>query len=190
MTDYLMALGSNLPTDENDLASTLSRALDILDQTPGVTVENISAWYRTPAWPEGSGPDFVNGAARLRSSMAPEPILQQMHEVEKALGRQRRVRWGARTCDLDLIAAGSLILPSHDVVEKWIQEGPDPKNVPDQIMLPHPRLHERSFVLVPLNEIAPDWVHPILQVTVEEMLARLPQADIEAVVRLPIRSGS
>lgn len=89
MTSYLTALGSNLPSVENDLALTLERALDKLHQVPGVSVDRVSRWYRTPAWPEGSGPDYVNGAAVLQSAKPPGEILQHLHAVEKTLGRER-----------------------------------------------------------------------------------------------------
>lgn len=184
MTEYMIALGSNLPTGEYDLTSILNAALDKLDQLQGVSVDRISAWYRTPAWPEGSGPDFVNGAALLQSAKSPNAILQQMHGVEKALGRERRIRWGARTCDLDLIGAGDWVLPDDRTMRDWIERGPDPTRVPQELLLPHPRLHERPFVLVPLNDIAPEWEHPVLHLKVSEMVAALPAQDTAAVQRV------
>ena len=184
MTEYLIALGSNLPTDKYDLTSILSAALDQLHQRQGVSVDRISPWYRTPAWPEGSGPDFVNGAALLRSSYSPIAILPYLHEVEKALGRERRERWGARTYDLDLIGAGALIVPDVGTVTDWIESGPDAARIPDELLLPHPRLHERAFVLVPLCDIAPDWVHPVLNRSATQLLDSLPQAEVEAVSRI------
>ncbi|MEM7213311.1 MAG: 2-amino-4-hydroxy-6-hydroxymethyldihydropteridine diphosphokinase [Pseudomonadota bacterium] len=188
MTEYLIALGSNLPLGEYDLTSILQKALDDLDQIAGVSVARVSHWYRTPAWPEGSGPDFVNGAAALRSQKNPKEILQDLHGVEKALGRERRIRWGARTCDLDLIGAEELVLPSHDAVLSWINSEPDRDRVPAELLLPHPRLQERAFVLVPLCDVAPGWVHPVLQHTAETMQAALPEVARNEVVRLD--SGS
>ena len=187
MTEYLIALGSNLPTGEYDLTSILNTALDQLNQAQGICVDCASAFYRTPAWPEGSGPDFLNGAAVVQSSKSPYAILQELHGVEKSLGRERKVRWGARTCDLDLIAAGGCVLPDVETVSDWIDHGPDPMRVPDELLLPHPRLHERAFVLVPLCEIAPNWVHPVLRLTVAEMVARLPEWEVEAVERIDTR---
>ncbi len=184
MTEYMIALGSNLPTGEYDLTSILNSALEQLSQTHGISVGRVSAFYRTPAWPEGSGPDFLNGAALLRSSKPPEEILQEMHGVEKSLGRERHVRWGARTCDLDLIGAKGLVLPDVETVSDWIARGPDVTRIPDRLLLPHPRLHERAFVLVPLYEIVPAWVHPILQLSVQQMIAALPEAEVREVTRI------
>ena len=184
MTEYLIALGSNLPTGEYDLTSILNTALELLGQSQDTSVDRVSAFYRTPAWPEGSGPDFLNAAALLRSSKPPREILQEMHGVEKSLGRERQVRWGARTCDLDLIGAGKLVLPDVQTVSDWIAHGPDATRVPGELLLPHPRLHERAFVLVPLCEIVPAWVHPILQLSVQQMIAALPEAEIREVTRI------
>lgn len=184
MTRYMIALGSNLPTGEYDLTSILKTALDQLDQTQGISVDRRSAFYRTPAWPVGSGPDFVNGAAVLRSANSPNAILQELHGVEKSLGRERRVRWGSRTCDLDLIGAEQAVLPDLATVTDWIDHGPDIQRIPHDLLLPHPRLHERAFVLIPLCEIASDWVHPVLGRSVKQMLDALPDDEVAAVQQL------
>ncbi len=179
----MIALGSNLPTGEYDLTSILNAALAKLDQMQGINVGSVSAWYRTPAWPEGSGPDFVNGAALIHSSLSPAAILQELHGVEKSLGRERNVRWGARTCDIDLIGADDLVLPDAGTVSDWIQHGPDPLRLPKELLLPHPRMHERAFVLVPLQDIAPEWVHPVLGNSVKQLVGALAAHEIDAVQR-------
>lgn len=189
MTQFLIALGSNLPVDDLDLVSTLRQALQKLDSISGVSVDRVSAWYRTPAWPAGSGPDFVNGAAALRSSRPPEEILQEMHGVEKSLGRQRKVRWGARTCDLDLLGAESLVLPDAPTVRRWIDAGPSRDRVPEGMLVPHPRIQERAFVLMPLADIAPDWVHPVLNLSVYKMLSAISEAERADICRLDVTSS-
>jgi len=189
MTEYLIALGSNLPLGEYDLASILRKALDDIDQIAGISVDRVSAWYRTPAWPAGSGPDYVNGAAAIQSLKSPDEILQEMHGVEKSLGRERRIRWGARTCDIDLIASEDLVLPSVPVVQNWIDAGPDRARAPEELLLPHPRLQERAFVLVPLCDVAPDWLHPVLGKTSSQLLAELPAADKASVQPFEEASG-
>ena len=175
MTEYLIALGANKPTSKDDLTSTLERTIRLLNDQDDVDVIRVSRWYDTPAWPAGSGPDFVNGAAVLRSDLAPEHILQCLHMVEAILGRSRHTRWEPRVCDLDLIGAGSLVAPDAATVRRFMAMSAEKARheIPDQLILPHPRMHERAFVVVPLQDVAPDWVHPILQKSVVELVANL-----------------
>lgn len=175
MTEYLVALGANLARDTNDLTLTLAQALALLEDIPALSVSHVSRWYRTPAIPAGSGPDFVNGAAALNSDLSPDQILQILHGVEADLGRTRPERWAPRVCDLDLLAAGTAVLPDAASVERWmsLDESEAQARTPDQLILPHPRLHLRAFVLVPICDIAPDWMHPVLQLSVEDLRARL-----------------
>lgn len=137
-----------------------------------------SQWFRTPASPVGSGPDFVNGAARAESDLDAEEFLARLHAVEAGLGRRRDHRWGPRACDLDLIAAGQRVLPDAETVRRWIGLDPEARSMtPDELILPHPRMQERAFVLAPLAEVAPDWRHPLLDLTVRDLLRALPEAD-------------
>lgn len=180
-----IALGANLPRSRGSgPRETLEAALDALDAA-GHRIRVRSAWYRTPAFPPGSGPDFVNGAATLETMAAPEALLDDLHDVEASLGRARGRRWTPRVCDLDLIAVGDLILPDRDALRRWIDLPPDRRSEPPpELMLPHPRLQERAFVLVPLAEIAPDWRHPLLDRSARELRDALPAGDRQAVVRL------
>ena len=187
MFELLIALGANLPKDESGLALTLTRALGLLEARAHIKVVRHSRWYSTPAYPPGSGPAFVNGAAALRSVLSPEEILHILHDVEAELGRERPVRWGPRVCDLDLLGAGQEILPDVASVKRWmsLDDQAAQESAPEQLVLPHPRLHLRAFVLVPLKDIAPGWYHPVLQLTVSEMLARLSPEETAMVKPLP-----
>jgi 2-amino-4-hydroxy-6-hydroxymethyldihydropteridine diphosphokinase len=181
----LMALGSNLPSSIGPPRAILEAALLAL-QTQEVVVEAVSNWWRSPAWPPGSGPDYVNGAARLATRLPPSAVLAAFHKVESDLGRLRPRRWAARVCDLDLLADGQAVLPDHATVRAWMDLPPAEQRarVPDQLLLPHPRLHERGFVLAPLMEVAPDWRHPILHHTVRELAAALPPDALHGVARI------
>jgi 2-amino-4-hydroxy-6-hydroxymethyldihydropteridine diphosphokinase len=155
----------------------------MLDETPGIGVRRRSRWYRTPAFPPDSGPDFVNGAAELESTLEPEALLAELHRVESALGRARPSRWAPRVCDLDLIAVGDLVLPDRPTLERWmaLDLGAAQSVVPPRLILPHPRMQERGFVLVPLAEIAPSWRHPVTARTVAEMRDALPPEELAAI---------
>lgn len=133
-----IALGSNL----GDSRATLEAALVDLDRSPHVRVLRRSAWYRTaPVGPPQ--PDYLNGCAVLEVALSPEALLDRLLEIEIRHGRVRGERWGPRTLDLDLLLFGGLTLSG------------------ERLQIPHPRMGERAFVLVPLAEIAPDWIEPL-----------------------------
>jgi 2-amino-4-hydroxy-6-hydroxymethyldihydropteridine diphosphokinase len=147
-------------------------------ESGGLRVLKASRWRKSPAFPPGSGPDFVNGAVLCESPLAPEEALRILKAIEGELGRTTAKRWSPRLCDLDLIAWDDVILPSRAELEKWIAYGDRAGDLPppDMLILPHPRMQERAFVLAPLADVAPDWRHPLTGMTVREMLAALPAA--------------
>jgi 2-amino-4-hydroxy-6-hydroxymethyldihydropteridine diphosphokinase len=150
-----IALGSNL----GDSSTTVKAALNQLEAHPQVKVSRKSNWYRTKAITiQGSPPqaDYINGCAILSTALTPQALLQFLLDTEIQFGRERRERWGARTLDLDLLLYADRILDTPDLI------------------LPHPRMCDRAFVLIPLAEIAPDWMHPINGCTISKLAINPP----------------
>jgi len=182
VTKCMIAAGSNLGSQAGGAGETVALALELLVR-PGLKMAAKSRPYQTPAFPPGSGPDFVNAAALFETSLTPAGVLGILHAIESDLGRIRKKRWEARAIDLDLISFGQSVLPDDATVAHWMHLPATQQTeiAPDQLILPHPRLHERGFVLAPLADIAPDWVHPVLKMTVTDMLAALPQAALDGI---------
>jgi 2-amino-4-hydroxy-6-hydroxymethyldihydropteridine diphosphokinase len=180
----LVALGANLPFEGDAPEVTLQRAIKALLEE-GLSILAVSRFYATPCFPAGSGPDYVNAALVLDGGSKSDPtsILASLHQIEARFGRRRDFRWGMRTLDLDLLALGDSVLPDPATQDTWRQLDPAAQigTAPDRLILPHPRLQDRAFVLVPLADVAPDWVHPRTGLTVRDMLDALPVADRDAV---------
>ncbi len=122
----------------------------------------------------------------VSTALEPEPLLRVLHRIEANHGRERLVRWGARTLDIDLLAMGDRILPDQATLRHWIDLAPARQRVeaPDRLILPHPRLQDRAFVLIPLAEIAPDWRHPLTGRSVAGMAAALREVERDAICPL------
>ena len=160
----LIALGGNLPHRSGQPADTLKRALGELERQ-GVEIREVSAFYETPAWPDPADPAFVNAVAAVKTSLQPVELLMLLHGVETEFGRLRSASNAPRTLDLDLLDYDGRVVAEP------------------QLTLPHPRMATRSFVLVPLRDVAPRWRHPVTGQGLAELLAALP--DREAPKKLP-----
>ena len=178
----LLALGANLPQPEGDPTSNVKRALRELS-CAGLVIRSVSRFFATPCFPAGAGPDYVNAAVEIDSELSPHEVLVRLHAIEAMMERKRDTRWGMRTLDLDLIAVGQRVLPDLETYSAWASMPLEQQidRTPDQLILPHPRVSDRAFVLVPLADIAPDWVHPVTGKTVLQMLEMLPAEDRAAV---------
>ena len=154
----LIALGANLPSAKGTPKETLRAALASLGAR-AITVERQSGFYVSDAWPDPSDPPFVNAVASVRTGLSPAELLRTLHEVEAEFGRRPGPRNAPRPLDLDIID-----------YDHRVDHG-DPE-------LPHPRVGDRAFVLVPLRDIAPDWRHPITGQTLGELIADLGPVNI------------
>ncbi len=172
----LVALGSNQGFQDFDRIGTVRRALELLENK-GCVLTAKSRLYVTPAFPKGAGPDFINAAVAINTDKTPNELMTLLQQVERALGRERGKRWGPRSVDLDLIAFGDSVLPSVNAFQDWVDLPLEAQmqEAPEELILPHPRVQDRAFVLVPLSDIAPRWRHPVFGKTVTEMLEALPQ---------------
>ena len=151
-----IALGSNLGESMN----TLNSAITSLTKISGITVSTYSSWYQTkPIGP--SQPDYINGCALLEVELEPHQLLKTLLEIEQEFGRKRIQHWGPRTLDLDLILYENLVLDTPDLI------------------IPHPRMRERAFVLVPLAEIAPNWIDPVTQNYILQLLEKVDSTEIK-----------
>ena len=153
-----VALGSNL----GDSLGILEGALSQLSHISGIRVKSHSSWYKTKAVGP-SQPDYFNACALLEVEIAPRLLLKKLLFVENQFGRERQEHWGPRTLDLDLLLYEDLILDTPT------------------LQIPHPRMIDRSFVLVPLSEIAPNWIEPISGCTIQYLLHDVECGDVHLV---------
>lgn len=181
-TAALVALGANLPLLGQPPEVTLRNALGLI-LNEMVHIRAVSRFFRSAAYPAGSGPDYVNAVAMLDVQIDADALLAHLHAVEEQIGRTRVSRWEARVVDLDLLGHGESVLPDAETEMAWrtLPRAEQTRAAPDRLILPHPRIADRAFVLVPLADVAPAWVHPVTGCGVKEMLAALDAADKAAI---------
>ena len=181
-TCAIIAIGSNVTSKHGSPKSTVNTAISVLN-TDSLIVLAESRLYSTPCVPIGAGPDYVNAVVTVKTALSADDLLSTLNRIEAEFDRERTNRWAARTLDLDIIDYGGLISPDPQIYWQWRRRPIDlqANRTPDCLILPHPRMQDRAFVLVPLCDVAPDWVHPVTGATARQMLAALPQADVAAV---------
>ena len=155
----LIGLGGNLESTQfGPPLKSLTVALERLSEA-GLKIKDQSPWYRSAPMPVSHQPWFINGVARVETALAPYALLALLHRVEASMGRVRTDRWASRIVDLDLLSYDNIVISGEPG---------------KQIVLPHPRLTERAFVLAPLSDLASDWRHPITGELATCLLSRLP----------------
>lgn len=159
----IIGLGGNLSSRFGSSGHTLRHALKRLEEK-GVTVLSCSPFYGSHPVPVSDQPDFVNAVALIETELSPGGLLTLMLSIEQEIGRIRGEANAARMIDLDLLAYGDICLQGQDT------EAPG-------LVLPHPRLHVRAFVLAPLCDIAPEWMHPGLRRSARQLYAALPETQ-------------
>ena len=158
----LVAIGANLASAEGRTPLDTCRwAVTQLGQLPGLELRSVSRWFATQPVPVSDQPRFVNGAAWLSGTVEPCRLLGMLHAIEAEAGRVRSVPNAERTLDLDLLAMDDRVTATPTLI------------------LPHPRLQDRAFVLAPLADVRPDWTHPVLHLSVATMLEAVSGQDIQ-----------
>lgn len=150
MPDVFIALGSNV----GDRAANIKTAIEKIRQR-GIKVVKISDIIETEPYGYVDQPRFLNAVLQAETLLSPGELLNTLQEIEKEMGRERKIKWGPRNIDLDIIFYNGLILNEED------------------LKIPHPDAHNRIFVIKPLAQIAADFVHPVLKITVKEILKSL-----------------
>lgn len=159
MHSVYIGFGSNI----GDRLTHIQNAIEFLSKTEGITLRKISSIYTTDPVGYEEQAQFLNGVAAIQTTLSPLSLIHTLKDIETTIGRQHRIRWGPREIDLDILIYGDL----------WVQT--------EELVIPHPEMHLRGFVLVPLAEIAPNLVHPVFQETIQALHNHL--KDSEFVVK-------
>ncbi len=181
MNEYVLILGANLPSKFGDIIRTLQMCVDAIKNVASIDLLSESRWYESKSFPDKSKPKFVNIGIKIISTLDPFQVLKIINEIEKGFGRARKNRWDSRVCDIDILYCNKKIIPNRNILKKWMYMKIEEQLIktPRTLILPHPRIQDRLFFLCPLNELSPNWRHPLLRKTAKEMLDSIPQNEID-----------
>lgn len=157
-----IGLGSNL----GDRFLNIMRSISSLTSHPLIQVKRLSSVYETEPWGEKEQPNFLNAVIELTTSFSPIELLRFLKIIEQYIGHNKTSRWSAREIDLDILFYGNRIIESPE------------------LQIPHPLIQNRAFVLVPLNELVPEFIHPVLKKTISELLAALPSKEKKTILKV------
>lgn len=166
MTDATEIVYLGIGTNIGDRLSNIKQALQLLEKVDGVIVERISSIYETEPVGYREQPFFFNLVSQIRTQLPPKQLLKETQQIEQQLKRVRTVRWGPRTIDIDILLFGDCIIHQPDLI------------------IPHPRMLQRSFVLIPLEELAPELIIPGTEQTVSQWNERLEQQPTSLVTKI------
>ena len=154
--NVFLGLGSNI----DNKIDFLKKAIQIISANKDINIEKISSFYKTPPVGFKEQDYFINAVIKICTSLSPFDLLKFLQDIEKRLGRKRIIKWGPRTIDIDILFYSNWIIDKNS------------------LKIPHPLLHERAFVLIPLNEIEHSFIHPVLNETISNLLNQLNLNDI------------
>ena len=155
----ILSLGSNLPSKFGDRFDNLIFALSLIESN-GILINKKSSYYETPSYPDQKNPKFINIIVSVKTHLKPIDLMTLLISIEKKMGRKRDIKNEPRTCDIDIIDYNNEIINHKD------------KNL--SLIIPHKELSLRNFVLYPLKEISPNWLHPINNVKIDILIQNLP----------------
>ena len=168
-----IGVGSNLPSERYGSPLETCRAALTAVEAAGVAIRRRSRWYESAPVPPSGQPWFVNAVAEVETGLQPDALLAVLHGIDEKFGRVRRERNEARILDLDLLAYDDMV-----------------RNSPSGPVLPHPRMKDRAFVLLPLAELAPGWRHPVTGARISDLVAALPPDQVARPVQPQIADKS
>lgn len=180
-----LSLGSNLPFQDKQPIDVLKAAIAALGNA-GVHSIEVSGFYQTEPVPKSDQPDFINCVVTGATDLLPHDLLAVCQSIEMSYGRKRATRWGTRTLDIDIIDYDQQLYPS---VDEWhaVAVNVSAGTKMPELVLPHPFMHVRAFVLKPLCDLTPDWRHPVYRTTAVGMLLGQPQAGQAGIVPIGVK---
>ena len=182
MTKCLISCGANIAGPFGEPLETLKIVLEEL-RIRKIEVIGKSKFYSSLAFPNPQEPKYLNRCLEITVDFRADDVLTLLKQIEVKMGRREGTRWGSRSCDLDLLSFANQISPSSEVFNFWYKMPLEEQIIakPNILLLPHPRLQDRAFVLKPLMEFAAEWTHPVLNASVKEMYHALSKEDQDSV---------
>mgnify|MGYP002845864710 CR=1 FL=1 len=178
MSSCMVAFGANIPGPSGGPLETVKRAIKELNNF-NIFKINQSKIYISKSFPDKSKPEYINGCLHLECNFDPYELLKRLKKIEEIVGRSRAMRWDSRVCDFDILSYENRVIPNVKTFKYWHALSLERQilEIPNTLVLPHPRLQDRAFVLKPLADLAPNWTHPILNLKPMEMLNALPKTE-------------